>query len=169
VVTANCFDLLHTALNAQPFGRKEKNGGKIMRRQILSPILAGVLLFGAAAPWRAVAQSKTALPLQVIEMSAKKYEYSPNEIHVKQGTHVQLKIRALDRTHGFTIALYPEGTKDKGNPGIVMAGNVEKFKLEENKETIVEFDALRPGIYEFHCTVFCGMGHRGMKGKVIVE
>ena len=129
--------------------------------------LAGVLVAGASL--RAGAQVKTEEPVQVVEMTAKKYAYSPEEIRVKKGTRVQLKIRATDRTHGFKIQLYPEGTPEKGEPGLRIADNQINFKLEENQERTIEFVAERPGTYIFRCSVFCGMGHRGMNGKVIVE
>jgi len=129
--------------------------------------LAGVLVVGVAL--RAGAQVKTEEPVQVVEMTAKKYAYSPEEIRVKKGTRVHLKIRATDRTHGFKIQLYPEGTPEKGEPGLRIADNQINFKLEENQERTIEFVAERPGTYIFRCSVFCGMGHRGMNGKVIVE
>lgn len=129
--------------------------------------LAGLLFVGAAL--RAGAQSKTEESVQVVEMTAKKYAYSPDEIRVKMGTRVQLKIRATDRTHGFKIRLYPEGAPEKGEPGLRMADNKNNFKLEENQERTIEFVAERPGVYIFRCSVFCGMGHRGMSGKIIVE
>jgi len=130
-------------------------------------LLAGVLAVSVAL--RAGAQAKMEEPVQVVEMTAKKYAYSPEEIRVKKGTRVQLKIRATDRTHGFKIRLYPEGTPEKGEPGLQMKDNQNEFKLEQNQERIIEFVAERPGTYIFRCSVFCGMGHRGMNGKVIVE
>ena len=140
-----------------------------MRKRIgfAAILLAGVLAVSVAL--RAGAQAKTEEPVQVVEMTAKKYAYSPEEIRVKKGTRVQLKIRATDRTHGFKIRLYPEGTPEKGEPGLRMADNQNNFKLEENQERTIEFVAERPGTYIFRCSVFCGMGHRGMNGKVIVE
>ncbi len=42
---------------------------------------------------------------QVIEVTAKKYEYSSSPVHVKIGTKVQLKITATDHDHGFKIFL----------------------------------------------------------------
>jgi len=134
---------------------------------IAAILLAGLLVVGAAL--RAGAQAKTEESVQVVEMTAKKYEYSPDEIRVTKGTRVQLKIRATDRTHGFKIRLYPEGTPESGEPGLRMVDNQNNFKLEENKERTIEFVAERPGTYIFRCSVFCGMGHRGMSGKVIVE
>ena len=140
-----------------------------MRKRIgfAAILLAGVLAVSVAL--RAGAQAKMEEPVQVVEMTAKKYAYSPEEIRVKKGTRVQLKIRATDRTHGFKIRLYPEGTPEKGEPGLQMKDNQKEFKLEQNQERIIEFVAVLPGTYIFRCSVFCGMGHRGMNGKVIVE
>lgn len=140
-----------------------------MRKQFVLTVILFTGLFFAGVAARAGAQSKAAEPVQVVEMTAKKYDYSRNEIHVKQGIPVQLKIRATDRTHGFKIRLYPEGSPEKGQPGLRMADNQNNFKLEENQERIIEFVAERPGTYIFRCSVVCGMGHRGMKGKIIVE
>ena len=121
----------------------------------------------------AVAQpgsTQSAAPqVKVIEMTAKKYDYTPSEIRVKKGTRVQLKIRATDRTHGFKIALYPEGAGESGAPGLKFDPQQENWKLAENEERIIEFVAERAGSYPFKCSVFCGLGHRGMKGVLIVE
>jgi cytochrome c oxidase subunit 2 len=106
---------------------------------------------------------------QVIEMTAKKYEYAPAEIRVKVGTRVQLKLRALDRTHGLEFELYPEGAKKSGDPGLVFSPAQKNFKIEKDQERVIEFTAARPGTYNFKCSVFCGFGHRGMRGKLIVE
>lgn len=140
-----------------------------MRKQFALTVVlfAGLFFDGVAA--RAGAQSKAAEPVQVVEMTAKKYDYSPNEIHVKQGTRVQLKIRATDRTHGFKIRLYPEGSPEKGEPGLRMADNQDEFRLEENQVRVIEFVAERTGTYSFRCSVRCGLGHGGMKGRIIVE
>lgn len=106
---------------------------------------------------------------KVIEMTAKKYEYSPNEIHVKKGTRVQLKIHPLDRTHGFKISSYPEGAGPSGSPGLKFDAPQDSWKIEKNQERVIEFVAERAGTYPFKCSVFCGLGHGGMKGKLIVE
>ena len=114
--------------------------------------------------------TQTAAPqVKVIEMTAKKYDYTPSEIRVKKGTRVQLRVRAIDRTHGFKIALYPEGAGESGAPGLKFDPQQDNWKLTENEERIIEFVAERAGNYPFKCSVFCGMGHRGMKGVLIVE
>lgn len=122
-------------------------------------------LTGARAGWTQAAAAE----VKVIEMTAKKYEYSPSEIRVKRGTHVQLKIRALDRTHGFKIALYPDGTGESGEPGLKFEAQQDKWKVSKGDEITIAFVAERVGKYPFKCSSFCGMGHSGMKGVLIVE
>ena len=65
--------------------------------------------------------------IQTIEVTAKKYEFSPSPIHVKAGTKVQLKITAVDHDHGFKIATVPEGVSDN-KPGLVFASPQECFQ-----------------------------------------
>ncbi len=107
--------------------------------------------------------------VQVIEVTAKRYQYDPSEIHVKKGTRVQLKLRALDRTHGFLLSTYPEGSDGKGRPGLVLPTPQVSWKLEKGQVNVVEFIADQPGTYDFKCSVICGWHHRSMKGKLIVE
>lgn len=85
-------------------------------------------------------------------MTAKKYEYNPPEIRIQQGERVRLLITATDRKHGFEIKEF----------------NI-KTDLPKGRETAVELVADRAGEFEFKCSSFCGFGHRGMKGKLIVE
>ena len=141
----------------------------MMRKRLASIFLSFAFLPVLGVFLRSDAQSKPEAPVFVFEMTAQKYDYTPDIVRVKPGTRVQLKIRAIDRTHGFKIRLYPEGSPEKGEPGLQMKDNQNEFKLEHNQERIIEFVALRPGTYVFRCSVFCGMGHRGMNGKVIVE
>jgi cytochrome c oxidase subunit 2 len=107
--------------------------------------------------------------VEVIEMTAKKYEYAPEEIRVKVGTRVQLKVRALDRSHGMKFKLYPKGEREQGPPGLAFPDGKNDFRLEQDDVVTIEFVAERPGEYDIECSVFCGFGHRGMDGKLIVE
>jgi cytochrome c oxidase subunit 2 len=113
--------------------------------------------------------SQSAQDVRVIEVTAKKYEYTPSPIRVKQGTKVQLRITSLDKTHGFKINLYPDGSDAKGDPGLVFSSNENCFKLENGVPTVVDFVGRTPGTYSFHCCNRCGLGHGGMKGQLIVE
>jgi len=91
-------------------------------------------------------------PVREIKMTAKKYEFNPGEVRVKQGERVRLIIQALDRTHGIEIKEY----------GI-------KREIEEGGQTVVEFTADKAGTFQFKCAKWCGFGHGGMRGTLIVE
>ena len=131
-------------------------------------------LCGAAAclafvPPQLSGQVQDTVPVQVIEMTAKKYEYNPEEVHVKAGSHVQLKVRALDRAHGMKFKLYPKDSKEEGPPGLVFPEGKNDFRLEKDQVVTIDFVAERPGRYEFECSVFCGLGHHGMDGWLVVD
>jgi len=138
---------------------------------MLRGVLLAALFFlaGSVVAGQGTAGTPAAQDVKVVEMTAKKYEYTPGEIHVKKSTRVQLKIRALDRTHGFKIALVSEGSDKEGAPGLQFAQPQDNWKLEKGQERVIEFVAERPGIYPFKCSNFCGLGHSGMKGKLVVE
>src|SRR5579864_9640134 len=91
---------------------------------------------------------------QVIDVTAKKYEFSPSPIRVKQGTRVQLKITATDHTHGFRITPFASG-ETKGNQGLVFSSGPGCVKIEKAHTEIVEFVAQTPGTYTFQCCVHC--------------
>ncbi len=141
-----------------------------MRKILGIAVLSGAfLLAGNLAGQQQNPATPAAQQVQTIEMTAKKYEYTPGEIRVKKGARVQLKIRALDRTHGFKISLYPEGAAESGTPGLRFEPPQDNWKLEKEQERVIAFVAERAGTYPFKCSNFCGLGHRGMKGKLIVE
>lgn len=91
-------------------------------------------------------------PIQEIYMTARQFEFTSEIILVKQGTHVILEIESLDVTHGFKLTQY----------GI-------NVTIPARTKTTVEFYTQEPGTYPFRCAHFCGVGHFGMSGKLIVE
>lgn len=107
----------------------------------------------------------------VIEILAKTFEFTPNEIHVKAGERVQIKLRSADRAHGFKLSLYPEGASEDGPPGLVFEHPQDEEKVDKHHDRVIEFVAARPGTYDFKCSVQCSMGHGHdrMTGKLIVE
>jgi cytochrome c oxidase subunit 2 len=107
--------------------------------------------------------------VQVIEITAKKYEFDPSPIRVKQGAKVQLKITAKDHAHGFKISELPDGAGVGSKPGLVFSSLPDCTKIEEGQTATVEFVAQTPGTYSFRCCVHCGWHHRAMKGELIVE
>ena len=87
-----------------------------------------------------------------IVMTAQKYDFDPEVITVKQNEHVKLVITALDHDHGFKIdAFHIDQLLKKGEP------------------TTIEFTANTTGTFPFQCSHFCGLGHKGMKGELVVE
>ena len=85
-------------------------------------------------------------------MTARNWEFEPNTITVQQGDTVKLHITSVDVPHGFKLAEF--GVSEK---------------LEPNQPVDVEFVADKKGTYTFSCNVFCGEGHKTMKGQLIVE
>lgn len=89
---------------------------------------------------------------QVIKITAKRFEYTPNKIKLKKGVAVILNFTSLDRHHGFNC------------PGLGVRADI--FPGQANNVRIVP---QKTGTYEFHCDVFCGGGHEDMSGEIIVE
>jgi cytochrome c oxidase subunit 2 len=88
---------------------------------------------------------------QLIHLTAKKFEYDPSEITVKKGIPVVIDIVSLDRKHGFTIPELKVRTDVK--PG---------------QKNVVRFTPHTAGRFNFHCDLFCGSGHEGMSGTLVV-
>jgi cytochrome c oxidase subunit II len=88
---------------------------------------------------------------QVIRMTAKKFEYSPDEITVKKGVPVVLEITSLDRDHGFKIPEF-------GVRADIKPGATTHVRIVPNKT----------GRFPFHCDVFCGSHHEDMGGELVV-
>lgn len=97
-------------------------------------------------------ENRTSSSIKEFKITARRFEFEPREIRVKKDDQLRLKITSVDTTHGFSI---------------------EEFKINETvvpqKETVVEFTADTVGEFPFACSVFCGSGHGGMKGILIVE
>ena len=110
-----------------------------MRAFLLAILLPGMALADPPAP-------------RVIKVTAKKFEFTPSEIHVKKGEHVVLELTALDRKHGFKL---PE----LGIRTDVPPGGTSRVELTPEKA----------GRFAFACDVFCGDGHEDMVGTLVVD
>lgn len=107
--------------------------------------------------------------VQVINVTAKKYEFDPSPIRVKQGAHVQLKVTATDHVHGLWIDELPDSANGKGSPGLIFTSVKGCLRVEKGQTQTLDFIAQTPGTYEMRCCVHCGWNHRSMKGQLIVE
>jgi cytochrome c oxidase subunit 2 len=140
-----------------------------MNRKTWMPIVAAIAMAAGIIAISGSQSTAAQEAAQVIEVSAKKYEFAPAEIHVKKGTNVRLKVTATDRDHGIELDVFPRGSDKKGDPGLKFSVEKPTFKLPKGEAQTIEFTANQPGTYEFKCSVFCGTGHRGMKGQIIVD
>ena len=123
----------------------------ITKRNFGLMLLAGALSLSLTGPVCAAGQATTGTT-KVIQMVARDYEFEPNTITVKKGDKVRLIITATDRKHGIKIEGYDiDQVLNVGDP------------------TTIEFTADKAGTFEFKCSVYCGSGHRKMKGKLVVE
>ena len=141
---------------------------KIVNHSLLFIVSATLLALGTylSLPESIRAASQD---VQVIEITAKKYEYSNSPVHVKVGNKVQLKITAIDHDHGFKIGSVPDDASSNDKVGLVFASEQECWQLKKGETTMIEFVAQTPGTYSFKCCHTCGLGHKGMKGRIIVE
>jgi len=89
---------------------------------------------------------------RVIEIVARRFFYTPSEILVKRGQPLTLAFTAIDFTHGFNIP-------DLKIRADLVPGRVVKVRLVPDKV----------GTLDFLCDNFCGDGHEGMVGKLIVQ
>jgi cytochrome c oxidase subunit II len=80
-----------------------------------------------------------------IEVSAKKFAYSPAEVTVKKGEPVVLVLTTTDVSHGLKF-------KELGLD----------TKFDKNKPGELSFTPDKTGDFVGHCSVFCGSGHGSM-------
>jgi cytochrome c oxidase subunit 2 len=90
--------------------------------------------------------------IREFDMTARQWEFEPDTITVNKGDTVKLHIKSVDVTHGFSLPDF----------GI-------NVNLVPGEDTHVEFVADKTGTFSFACSVYCGTGHGGMVGTLIVE
>ena len=115
------------------------------RRRLL---LGGVALAAAGAAGVSVlAQPKE----RVIPVVARKFVFLPNEIRLKKGEPVVLEFTAPEVVMGFNAP-------DLKLRADIIPGQVARVRFTPQKE----------GTFPFLCDIFCGDGHEGMSGTIIV-
>jgi cytochrome c oxidase subunit II len=88
---------------------------------------------------------------KVIEITAKKFEFSPSEITLKKGEPVILRLTSSDRVHGFMSKPLKIDTD---------------IPSDTSKDVAVTPDTA--GDFTVICDHYCGTGHGNMKMKVTV-
>lgn len=80
-----------------------------------------------------------------IEVSVKKFAYSPAEVTVKKGEPVVLALTTEDVSHGLKFSELNLNAK-----------------FNKNKPAELAFTPEKTGDFVGHCSVFCGSGHGSM-------
>ena len=94
----------------------------------------------------AASVSLSAQQPKVVEISAKRFEFAPNEITLKVGEPVTFRVTALDRDHGF----YQKDLKIE-------------LDLSPDHPSEVTITPDKAGRFVAICDHFCGSGHGNMK------
>jgi cytochrome c oxidase subunit II len=81
-----------------------------------------------------------------VDISAKRFEFTPNQITLKKGETVTLRVSAQDRDHGFL-------QEDLGID----------LDLTPDKASEITITPKTAGRFVAICDTFCGSGHGNMK------
>lgn len=117
------------------------------RRRILRAVVAAA----SATLVRASVAQDAAEP-RVIELTARRFTYTPNEIALQAGERVVIAIRSIDFVHGMNL------------PDLHM-----RLDLVPGRITKLELHPKTPGVIDFVCDNFCGDGHEEMHGRFVVS
>jgi len=131
-------------------------------KKILLLLVLSIFLISACAqqktesPEQFVGQGSDVPPspgeLKEFRITARQFQFEPATIEVNKGDQVRLIVTSADVPHGFAIKEY----------GI-------NERLEAGKPVTIEFTADKEGTFTTFCSVFCGSGHSGMKGQLVVK
>ncbi len=119
---------------------------KDRKRLVFALVLACAVML--SAPFSTQAQGTA----RVIEITAKRFEFTPNVITLKRGEPVILRVKSADVTHGFFS---------------------KQLKIDEviepGKTVDVKITPQTAGSFTLICDHFCGSGHGNMKMAIVVE
>jgi cytochrome c oxidase subunit 2 len=96
-------------------------------------------------------RSKAEMP-RVVNITAKRFGFSPNQVTLKRGEPVTLHLTSDDVTHGF----------------FMRALKIDEI-IEPGKPTDVTITPQTAGTFTTICDHFCGANHGNMNMKIVVE
>ena len=121
-----------------------------MSKNILPSLLAFVSL--CAISLLTGAGHVSAKDVPVVEITAKRFAFSPDKITLKRGQTVKLRLHSEDVTHGFFL---------------------RPLKLDEEipagQTTEVTVTPQEAGTFTTICDHFCGANHGNMNMTIVVE
>ena len=84
----------------------------------------------------------------VITIHAKRFEFSPSEVHLKRGEQVTIRLVSDDRAHG-------------------LSSKPLQLELDGNDEATITPNVT--GTFKAICDHYCGTGHGNMKLTFVVD
>jgi cytochrome c oxidase subunit II len=133
-------------------------GRRMNRRMPAVPapaaLLALLLLvpFVPFPPSGVLGPSAQAPPTKTFHVVAERYEFTPDYLAVDEGDTVQIVLTSADVTHGFAVR------------GLKLDVEVPKG----GEPVTLEFVAEKAGRFQIRCSEYCGLGHRRMRGWLVV-
>ena len=116
-------------------------------KSVVSAAVLGVTLLSLSP-----AQKVSAQEPKVIEITAKRFGFTPDTVKLKKGETVKLRLHSEDVTHGFFS---------------------RQLKIDEEvepgKTTEVTLTPQTAGTFKTICDHFCGAGHGNMAMTIVVE
>jgi len=89
--------------------------------------------------------------VQTVKFTAKRFDFTPEEITLKRGVPVDLELNTLDRIHGFNA------------PALGL-----RAEIVPGQPTHLKFTPDKAGRFTVQCDIFCGEGHEGMDATIVV-
>lgn len=111
-----------------------------MKHRITLLVLSAALFMGGISAAQAQEASRR------VEITAKRFMFTPNEVTVKKGQPITLVLKSADVGHGIRFRDFNVDVK-------VKAGGTAE----------VTFTPDKAGDFVGHCSVFCGSGHGSMQ------
>jgi len=116
-------------------------------------VIVFLLAIGAASAAVWARQAGSGGDVKTIDVTASRFQFEPATISVAQGDSVRLRLHSVDRSHAFAIKAFRV-----------------KTVIPKGGETVtVDFVADQAGTFAFTCSEYCGTGHSGMKGSLVVQ
>jgi cytochrome c oxidase subunit 2 len=116
------------------------------RRTLLHAAAAAALLGGGLAAFPARPAER------VVRITARKFAFLPREVKLKKGVPVILELTSADVVMGFNAP-------DFNVRADIVPGQTARVRFTPDKA----------GTFTFLCDIFCGEGHEGMSGTLVVS
>lgn len=95
--------------------------------------------------------------IREIGINGSQYTWEPENVVLKKGETARLIVQTNDIQHGFEVE------------GLQIPNWDYDTIIKKGDKQIIEFTPDEAGTWDMACTVYCGPGHNGMKGKFIVR